>query len=55
MMIKQYTVVYRKFGEVKTHLINCDTDISEAIGKEGKDLLLSLEADKNSPLFAIVK
>lgn len=54
-MEKQYTLVYRKFGTIKTTLITCDMDVAEVLSVDGKDFLESLEADKNSPLFAIVK
>ena len=52
----QYTVVYRKSGEVRTHKVNLNRgDLAETLADQKDNILSQLGADKNSPLFAIVK
>ena len=52
-----YTFVYRKNGVPRTAQFKLEdgVDLSKAIAESGRYLLSELEADKNSPLFAIVK
>ncbi|AHK11215.1 hypothetical protein S140_104 [Shewanella sp. phage 1/40] len=52
-----YTFVYRKGGGVVTSQLKLEVgvDLATAIGESQSDTLKELGADKNSPLFAIVK
>lgn len=52
-----YTFVYRKGGAVLTTQLTLEegVDLSQAISSSGDIVLKELDADNNSPLFAIVK
>lgn len=52
-----YTFVYRKGGAILTTQLTLEegVDLSQAISSSGDIVLKELEADNNSPLFAIVK
>ena len=52
----QYTLVYRKVGKVLTHKVKLNKgDLAETLADQKDNILSQLGADKNSPLFAIVK